>query len=66
MERDITRQIGILKILSEENRWFTILELEHKLGYSSKTIRKDISIINDSLSPNSTICSIKGQGIKLF
>ncbi|PER82226.1 BglG family transcription antiterminator [Bacillus cereus] len=66
MERDITRQIGILKILSEENRWFTILELEHKLGYSSKTIRKDISIINDSLPPNSTICSIKGQGIKLF
>ena len=66
MERDITRQIGILKILSEENRWFTILELEHKLGYSSKTIRKDISIINDSLSPNSTIRSIKGQGIKLF
>lgn len=66
MERDITRQIGILKILSEENRWFTILELEHKLGYSSKTIRKDISIINDSLSPNSTISSIKGQGIKLF
>lgn len=66
MERDITRQIGILKILSEENKWFTILEIEHKLDCSSKTIRKDISIINDVLSPNSTICSIKGQGIKLF
>ncbi|MED1407268.1 helix-turn-helix domain-containing protein, partial [Bacillus mycoides] len=33
---------------------------------SSKTIRKDISIINDSLSSNSTICSIKGQGVRLF
>ncbi|MCU4835404.1 helix-turn-helix domain-containing protein [Bacillus cereus] len=66
MERDITRQIDILKILCEENRWFTILELEHKLGYSSKTIRKDISIINDSLLPKSTIRSIKGQGIRLF
>ncbi|PEA01898.1 BglG family transcription antiterminator [Bacillus cereus] len=66
MERDITRQISILKILIEENRWFTILELEHKLGCSSKTIRKDIAVINDVLLPNSTICSIKGQGIKLF
>ncbi|CAH2464416.1 MULTISPECIES: BglG family transcription antiterminator [Bacillus cereus group] len=66
MERDINRQIGILRILSEENIWFTILELEQKLGCSSKTIRKDISIINDVLSPNSSICSIKGQGIRLF
>lgn len=66
MERDIMRQIDILKILSEKNRWFTLSELEHKLGHSSKTIRKDISIINDSLSPNSTISSIKGQGIRLF
>jgi transcriptional antiterminator len=66
MERDINRQIGILRILSEENIWFTILELEQKLGCSSKTIRKDISIINDVLSPNSTICSIKGQGVRLF
>ena len=65
MERDINRKIDILKILSEEKRWFTILELEQKLKYSSKTIRKDISIINDILSPNSMICSIKGQGIKL-
>ncbi|GAE42715.1 BglG family transcription antiterminator [Bacillus mycoides] len=66
MERDINRQIGILRILSEENIWFTILELEQKLGCSSKTIRKDISIINDVLSPNSSICSIKGQGVRLF
>ncbi|PEW58496.1 capsule biosynthesis protein [Bacillus cereus] len=66
MERDIMRQIDILKILGEENRLFTLSELEHKLGHSSKTIRKDISIINDSLSPNSTISSIKGQGIRLF
>ena len=42
------------------------MELEHKPGYSSKTIRKDISIINDSISPNSTIYSIKGQGVRLF
>lgn len=66
MERDITRQICILKILCEENKWFTILEIEHRLGVSSKTIRKDISIINDVLSPNSTISSIKGKGIRLF
>ncbi|MDZ4417106.1 helix-turn-helix domain-containing protein [Bacillus cereus] len=66
MERDIMRQIDILKILNEENRWFTILELEHKIDYSSKTIRKDISIINDLLSQNSTIRSIKGKGIRLY
>ncbi|MED1637878.1 helix-turn-helix domain-containing protein [Bacillus thuringiensis] len=62
----MTCQIGILKVLSEENKWFTILEIEHRLVCSSKTIRKDISIINDALSPNSTICSIKGQGIRLY
>ena len=66
MERDINRQISILKMLNEEKRWFTILELEQKLKCSSKTIRKDISIINDVLSQNSMICSIKGQGIRLF
>ena len=41
------------------------MELEQKLKCSNKTIRKDITIINDVLSPNSMICSMKGQGIKL-
>ena len=57
MEKDIKRKIDLLNILIEEKRWFKLLELEKELECSSKTIRKDISIINDLLPQNIVICS---------
>ncbi|BCC48268.1 hypothetical protein bcgnr5378_18950 [Bacillus cereus] len=66
MEKDIKRKIDLLNILIEEKRWFKLLELEKELECSSKTIRKDISIINDLLPQNIVICSKKGRGVKLF
>ncbi|MGI2728964.1 BglG family transcription antiterminator [Bacillus cytotoxicus] len=65
MEKDIKRKINLLNILVEEKRWFTLAELGSKLHCSNKTIRKDISIINDLLPKNIVICSKKGKGVKL-
>lgn len=65
MEKDIKRKINLLNILVEEKRWFTLSELGSKLHCSNKTIRKDISIINDLLPKNIVIRSKKGQGVKL-
>lgn len=65
MEKDISRKIKLLKILAEEKKWFTLSELEQKLDCSSKTIRKDISVLNDLLPQNASIFSKKGKGIKL-
>lgn len=65
MEKDISRKIDLLNILIEEKRWFTLFELEKNLNCSSKTIRKDISIINDLLPKTIFIHSKKGKGVKL-
>ncbi|WP_242069543.1 helix-turn-helix domain-containing protein [Paenibacillus dendritiformis] len=65
MEKDISRKIKLLKILAEDKKWFVLSELEQKLDCSSKTIRKDISVLNDLLPQNASIYSKKGKGIKL-
>ncbi|AWC30238.1 BglG family transcription antiterminator [Bacillus cytotoxicus] len=65
MEKEIERKINLLNILVQEKKWFTLLELEKRLNSSSKTIRKDIVVINDLLPTGTTIHSKKGKGVKL-
>ncbi|EMA6344660.1 transcription antiterminator [Bacillus cytotoxicus] len=65
MEKEIKRKINLLNILVKEKKWFTLLELEKRLNCSSKTIRKDIVVINDLLPTGAMIHSKKGKGVKL-
>ncbi|MGR5984698.1 helix-turn-helix domain-containing protein [Bacillus cytotoxicus] len=63
MEKEIERKINLLNILVQEKKWFTLLELEKRLNSSSKTIRKDIVVINDLLPTGTTIHSKKRKKV---
>ncbi|ATO51554.1 helix-turn-helix domain-containing protein [Brevibacillus laterosporus] len=65
LEKGILRCIQLAKLITSENRWFTISELVQKLGGSNQTIRKDISFIKEVLPPNWELTCQKGRGIQL-
>lgn len=65
MEKGILRCIRLAKLVTSENRWFTISELVQKLGGSNQTIRRDISFIKEVLPPNWDLTCQKGKGIQL-
>ncbi|PED40793.1 BglG family transcription antiterminator [Bacillus cereus] len=66
MEKEIQRQIRLLKLLSSEKKWFTTIEISEILGCSNKTVMKDISRIKDFLPLDWDIKSRKGKGICLY
>ncbi|AIG26674.1 BglG family transcription antiterminator [Brevibacillus laterosporus] len=66
LEKGILRCIQLAKLITSENRWFTISELVQKLGGSNQTIRKDISFINEVLPPSWELTCQKGRGIQLI
>ncbi len=61
----IRRREEILEFLSQEDRWYHLLEIKNSLNWSSNTLRKDIHILQDSLPSNWEIQIKKGFGVRL-
>lgn len=61
------RMAEIIKILSSTDKYVTSNELAKKMGVTSRTIREDIKIINDTINKYGTqITPKKSKGYKFF
>lgn len=61
----IRRKEEILELLSQEDRWYHLLEIKNSLNWSNNTLRKDIHILQDFLPNNWEIQIKKGFGVRL-
>ena len=61
------RQIDIIKFLKDIEEWVTIKTISKKFDVSERTIRNDLSIIDEALSKNNIIIERKPKiGIKMI
>ncbi|TCP18734.1 BglG family transcriptional antiterminator [Scopulibacillus darangshiensis] len=65
MDKEFKLASQLLTLLDTEQRWFTLAEVEKKLGISDKTIRKIVEEISKHLPPALTIEVSRGKGIFL-
>lgn len=65
MDKEFKLASQILTLLDTEQRWFTLAEIEKKLGISDKTIRKMVEEISKQLPSAITIEVSRGKGIFL-
>ncbi|MGQ4672000.1 helix-turn-helix domain-containing protein (plasmid) [Bacillus toyonensis] len=61
----IRRKEEILEFLSQEDRWYHLIEIKNSLNWSNNTLRKDIHILQDFLPNNWEIQMKKGFGVRL-
>ncbi|MCM3755859.1 helix-turn-helix domain-containing protein [Sporosarcina aquimarina] len=65
MDKDFKLASQLLTLLDTEKRWFTLAEIEKKLGISDKTIRKMVEEISKQLPPSIIIEVFRGKGVLL-
>ncbi|HHT7228400.1 TPA: helix-turn-helix domain-containing protein [Bacillus cereus] len=61
----IARQYKLIGVLNQNNRWYTLSELSSSIGYSIKTVQRDIEYIKQYLPENWGIKCVKGKGVYL-
>lgn len=66
MDKEVLRQEQLLEILIKEDRWYQLCDLSEELGWSKKTISKDITYLNEILPKDWNVLSYKGRGILLL
>ncbi|MGU3443237.1 BglG family transcription antiterminator [Bacillus cereus] len=66
LDKDIIRQEQLLRMLVQEKRWYQLEELATKIEWSTKTISKDIILLNEYLPEGWRIISNKGVGVCLI
>lgn len=65
MDKEFKLASQLLTLLDTEQRWFTLAEIEKKLGISDKTIRKMVEEISKHLPPAIAIEVSRGKGVLL-
>ncbi|SDY24282.1 helix-turn-helix domain-containing protein [Thermoactinomyces sp. DSM 45892] len=60
------RQQEMIKVLLQDEKWYTLEEIACHVQCSVKTVRRDLDYLKERLPPDWQIQCIKGRGIKLY
>ncbi|MEB8716468.1 PRD domain-containing protein [Bacillus thuringiensis] len=66
IDHHIKRKEEIIEFLSQEDRWYHLIELKTNLNWSINTLRKDIQILQDYLPNKWEIKTKRGYGVRLI
>ncbi|MGG0447859.1 helix-turn-helix domain-containing protein, partial [Bacillus mycoides] len=60
------RQKEIIKILLQDQKWYTLEEIAKHVQCAVKTVRRDLKYLKDQIPSDWRIHIIKGKGVKLY